>query len=685
MTVREDVPTADNRLLLGDTQAVHFNGGSLFFSGVFDVADSGINGIKNQAISGLGNERYLMGTNARYKLMCGDEWVETDDYPNDRFFSARMADCQGGQVQLTFDSRLGDQVYRSTTEHRWAGQAEAKVSGLAAIELLEGNQQVTDQLVNQHQARLILRGYQDEQYTLSNVKLEMQLDDGAWAVLSVSAHQSISNAFEANLDLPQGRKVASLRLSYSTPSLESNVQTLNGFFHFGLKDADGDLLDDDWEAANGLDATNPGDAALDSDNDGLTNLAEFTQGTRPDLADSDADGVPDLADVDPLSAVVDTAKAIEQIRFKDSRLNGCINTAASDKGWQNLDEVTQLDCRTSQVSDLSGVRALYKLQKLYLSDNQLNDITALATLTDLTHLDLRKNQLADISALAGLTALSQLKLSKNQITDITPLASLTGLNFVSLSDNQFDASMVTVFASMPELSVLYLRNSGLVDLGDLAGLDKLTRLYLAGNLISDISPLAGLDKLTSLQLDGNKLEDIAPLAGLTGLTWLDMRRNGIKDVAVVADMTQLSTLKLSKNEVSDLTPLAGLTSLRFLSVSDNAFAQSELNKLSALTGLTTLYLRNSGLDNIDALSGMTALTRLYLKDNQLTDISPLANLTALQTLQLSNNAINDLSALSGLSKASSIDLAGNELSCAALDELEVVLGEGVIKRPQTCL
>ena len=61
----------------------------------------------------------------------------------------------------------------------------------------------------------------------------------------------------------------------------------------GTPDADDDGMPDSWETTHSFNPSNPADAPLDADSDGLGNLREFLTGTDPRDSDSDDDGAAD--------------------------------------------------------------------------------------------------------------------------------------------------------------------------------------------------------------------------------------------------------------------------------------------------------------------------------------------------------------------------------------------------------
>ena len=67
---------------------------------------------------------------------------------------------------------------------------------------------------------------------------------------------------------------------------------------YDYPDQDHDLIPDDVETANGLNPADPADAALDLDNDGLSNVREVILGTGIADSDSDDDGLLDGQEVD---------------------------------------------------------------------------------------------------------------------------------------------------------------------------------------------------------------------------------------------------------------------------------------------------------------------------------------------------------------------------------------------------
>ena len=117
---------------------------------------------------------------------------------------------------------------------------------------------------------------------------------------------------------------------------------------------------------------------------------------------------------------------------------------------------------------------------------------------------------------------------------------------------------------LQRLTVLDVREKGIVDLTGLEHATHLHTLVLIENKIHDISPLSGLTQLSFLDLGGNQISDLRPLTTLTLLENLRIWRNRIEDISPLAELVNLKSLLIENNDIKDFSPLDKLTQLEVL-------------------------------------------------------------------------------------------------------------------------
>ena len=138
------------------------------------------------------------------------------------------------------------------------------------------------------------------------------------------------------------------------------------------------------------------------------------------------------------------------------------------------------------VADLTGLQHATQLVSLNLNGNyDLSDISVLANLTKLESLFLNGTGVSDISVLANLTKLKALYLRHTGVSDISVLANLTRLWALSLDDT--GVSDISVLANLTQLEALYLQSTGVSDISALVNLPKLKELYLSHSPLSRAS------------------------------------------------------------------------------------------------------------------------------------------------------------------------------------------------------
>jgi serine/threonine protein kinase/Leucine-rich repeat (LRR) protein len=255
----------------------------------------------------------------------------------------------------------------------------------------------------------------------------------------------------------------------------------------------------------------------------------------------------------------------------DGKLSGYTGVTPSvEKGV-----VTHLGIVTTDVADISPVRALAGLKKLNCDGIPIGILTDLRPLSGMQLIALRFNhtQVSDLSPLVGMP-LDSLECSATKVTDLSPLVGLpltdlycggTGHKIVDWSPlGRMRLTKLSLYGTsgrLPDLAIL--RDTSIVDLNiggiafrslaPLAGM-RLKSLAAINVPIDDLSPLAGMP-LESLILTQTRVLDLSPLRGLP-LARLYLSDTAVSDLAPLADCKALSSVRAAGTKVTPATVAA---------------------------------------------------------------------------------------------------------------------------------
>lgn len=138
----------------------------------------------------------------------------------------------------------------------------------------------------------------------------------------------------------------------------------------------------------------------------------------------------------------------------------------------------------------------------------------------------------------------------------------------------------------------------------------------------------------------------------------------------------LTSLFISNNQIQDIEPLSRLVKLQSLSLLNNQI--TNIDSLQSLVHLKKLYLNNNQITNIDALQSLVHLQHLLLANNQITNINILQYLMHLQILSLDKNNIQDITPLLKLKQLKYLSLYGNPITAEAMTCLREALPDTTI-------
>jgi len=327
-----------------------------------------------------------------------------------------------------------------------------------------------------------------------------------------------------------------------------------------------------------------------------------------------------------------------------------------------INDITNLDISSQNISDLTGITAFTALQEFVCSDNQLTGINVSQN-TALERLYCSDNQLTNIN-LSQNTNLEALYCSNNQITSLD-VSQNTGLTELECFSNQLTSldlrngnhTNLTDFDANgnPNLTCIFVDDAnymntnwgGAIDatatyVETQAECDALTQttyipdgyfeIYLETHDVNgNIVPLGNPNSL------GNGTYDnYVPTSKISNVTNLDIHFQNISDLTGIEDFTALQVLYCYSNTIATLD-LSQNTALQELNCSLSLLTSLDLSHNPALQ---TLLCYNTHLTSLNVTQN-ASLQELNCRENQLTSLDVTHN-PALQKLYCNNNQLSSL-------------------------------------------
>ena len=147
-----------------------------------------------------------------------------------------------------------------------------------------------------------------------------------------------------------------------------------------------------------------------------------------------------LATVMGIPQLVSFSRSSSSVAIPDASLRAVIAEALDKAEGSSINEADmltfiELDARSHNIEDLTGLQYAINLKSLHISENTLVDVSPLTELAQLTELHLYGKTISDVSVFAALRQLTSLSLVNTAVSNLTLLANLKQLTGLNLRNN----------------------------------------------------------------------------------------------------------------------------------------------------------------------------------------------------------------------------------------------------------
>lgn len=275
--------------------------------------------------------------------------------------------------------------------------------------------------------------------------------------------------------------------------------------------------------------------------------------------------------------------------------------------------------------DIAPLTRLPGLKRLSLDSVRAPDFTPLASMTGLEHLSVWGiEEVTDLSFVRGLTRLQSLNIADSGVTDLSPLEGLEDLEiFLAFNTQVTDLSPLAA----ANLRVAWISNCPVESVAALAASDRLEMLRADGTRLQNLHGLQNKPALQTLILSDTQVAELAPIADAANLNELALDGTQVSDLSPLAGLNALRKLTLKGTAITSLAPLAG-KNLRELSVTDTAVA--ELDGIEGMDELWELSLSGTGIRDLTPLTGLKKLAILRVIGLPAGALQPLLEIDSLR-------------------------------------------------------
>ncbi len=208
-----------------------------------------------------------------------------------------------------------------------------------------------------------------------------------------------------------------------------------------------------------------------------------------------------------------------------------------------LKDLTELylEVPAKAVEDISPLKGLTKLKKLYIKNISGKNVPIIEKLKNLRELDIEIN---DSDSLVDLTFLGELKkLEKLDITERYSGTKCTGLN------------VITKLKKLKDLGIHDFEREDLSFIGEMTQLEALSISYSSRSFTKTIGNLKNLKELVLTEINDGRRYDMSFLPELTSLESLFVFGNRYLDITGISKLKKLKDVSIWLCEFDDLSEL----------------------------------------------------------------------------------------------------------------------------------